>query len=261
MIYFMTDDYIQFARTLALEAGDIMKQYFSIGLQHTLKNDHSPVTIADQSINQMVIDRVKARFPGHGVLGEEDSFATKADNLWVVDPIDGTMPFLRGVPTNVFSLAFVQKGKPIAGVIYDPYMDRLFYASAGRGAYMNGKKLAAGTKKTLDHGYMVVEANAMLKDLNYRKKLESANVMIFSYGSLVYGFCLLAAGQLDGVVFPLGNPWDVAAGKILIEEAGGVTSDMYGKQQPYNKTTKGFIASATPEFHNSLTEVFAGSLK
>ena len=117
-------------------------------MDKTIKKDGSPVTKTDLAINKLVIDRVKKYFPSHGVLGEEQSnYVEKADYVWVCDPVDGTIPFSRGMPTCMFSLGLTFKGKPILGVGYDPFIDRLIFAELGKGAFLNGKKIHVSRNK------------------------------------------------------------------------------------------------------------------
>lgn len=256
----MQDD-LNFAKDLAQQAGEIMRQYFTMGVAHDLKDDNSPVTEADTKINNLVIEQVKQHYPEDGVIGEEDSFNTGASNVWVVDPIDGTMPFLRGIPINVFSLAYVVNGKPVVGVLYDPHMDRMFYASSGQGAFVNDQKISVSDTKELAGAYIAHEGHKLLKNIDFRSKLMPMRTRVFSYGCIAYSYAMLAAGQFDAVIFPVKNAWDVAAAKIIVEEAGGVTSDMRGHKQDYNKDTGGMIASATPEIHQQLIDIYADSLK
>lgn len=252
--------YLDFAKDLAQAAGVIMRQYFQIGVLYDIKDDNSPVTKADTAINQLVIERVRARFPSHGVLGEEDSFNQTADNVWLVDPIDGTVPFLRGIPTNVFSLALVQDGVPRVGLIYDPYQDRMFYATIKGGAYLNGKRIATAAKTNLDSCYVTTVGRQFLKNTHFRQELYDQRARILTFHSIAYELAMVAAGQFDGTIFTADHPWDVAAAKVIIEEAGGVTSDLWGNDQPYNQPIKGFVASCTPAFHKELLAVLKPSL-
>jgi inositol-phosphate phosphatase / L-galactose 1-phosphate phosphatase / histidinol-phosphatase len=113
-------DYLYFAIKIAKEAGDIMRAHFSLGMKKEWKEDNSPLTITDTAINELVIQKVKESFPEHGVLGEEASLeTTDATHIWVVDPVDGTIPFSHGVPTFAFSLALVVDGVPQLGVVFD----------------------------------------------------------------------------------------------------------------------------------------------
>lgn len=132
------NEYKDVAIELAKSAGDTMRHHFTIGMKITWKADKTPVTIADTKINALVIKVIKDTFPTHGVLGEEASDYEVGDKyLWVCDPIDGTIPYSHGIPTSVFSLALVKDGEPILGVVYDPFMERMFFAQKGEGAFMN----------------------------------------------------------------------------------------------------------------------------
>jgi fructose-1,6-bisphosphatase/inositol monophosphatase family enzyme len=131
----MNQEYLDFAKRLARDAGDVMLKYFNqSGISH-YKGDDTIVTKADTEINQMVIDRVREAYSEHGVYGEEDSFGRDKNTLWVCDPVDGTAMFARGVPTAVFSLALVKDGEPQVGVVYDLFTDRLYSAVKGEGAF------------------------------------------------------------------------------------------------------------------------------
>ena len=125
------DDYLETAIALAHEAGRVMLDHFKMGVAADLKADSSPVTIADETINQIVIDWIRSKYPTHGVIGEEDSVdGSDSRFTWVCDPVDGTLPYTLGIPTNVFCLALVDDGEPVVAVIYDPYMDRMYTAVA-----------------------------------------------------------------------------------------------------------------------------------
>jgi myo-inositol-1(or 4)-monophosphatase len=254
------DEYLNFAKDLADQAGGIMRHYFRVGIEHTLKDDFTPVTIADEKINDLVIEQVKEHFPDHGVLGEEASFSTDAKDLWVVDPIDGTMPFTKGVPTNVFSLALVRDGQPILGVIFDPYMERMYSAVEGGGAFLNEDSIHVDGVKTIDNIDMVHASNRLLNNLKYREILEQKRVRIYDYGSTVYGLAMVASGQLSAMAHGGNFAWDVAAAKIIIEEAGGVTSDLRGNDQRYDGDVFGLIVASTPELHSELVKIYSNSL-
>jgi len=130
----------KFAINLANQAGDIITKYFNAEYKVELKEHDSPVTIVDKTINQLVLDGIKKEFPGHGFIGEEGgSFNIKNEYVWVCDPLDGTIPYASGLPIIAFSLALVQKGFPILGVIHNPFADRLYIAEKGKGAFLNDK--------------------------------------------------------------------------------------------------------------------------
>ena len=119
---------LDFAKSLANEAGEVMLQHFQVGVANETKalEGDTPVTVADKAINSMVIEAIKRQYPDHSVIGEEESNRRdNAEYTWVCDPIDGTIPYVMGVPTNVFSIAMVDKdGQPVVAVVFDPYMKR-----------------------------------------------------------------------------------------------------------------------------------------
>lgn len=256
----MTEE-LEFAKQLASQAGEIMKKYFFDGVNIQLKGNTTPVTIADEKINNLVISAVNNKYPNHGVLGEENSHNQGAKYLWVTDPIDGTIPFSLGIPTNVFSLALVIDGEPIIGVVYDPYMDRLYYARKGEGAYMNSKKLKTSDKSSLGQSLIDLSSRKGLfkSDAHYLKLCE-VNARLPKYYSLVYGLMQVASGKFEGSIFGHRTAWDVAAAKIIIEEAGGYTSDVYGNNQKYNSDVNGFIAAGNKQLHDKLLDIIKNSL-
>ncbi len=237
--------YLEVAKAIARDAGETMKEYFSIGVDTELKEDKSLITIADTKINLMVIERIKQVFPDHTILGEEQSHGdhTIAEYTWVVDPIDGTRTFTMGVPTNVFSLALTKNGKPVVAVVLDPYMDRLYEASDGGGAFLNGVPIHVSNISQLNtsanFGYHPEKRNS----IKYKvlDELTKTGAVHDSFGSVAYVCLLVATGQEVFVVFDRDTAHDVAAVKLIVEEAGGVTSDIEGNPQRYDQPINGFV--------------------
>jgi len=128
------NEYLEFAQKIALEAGNIMKKYFSKKDISSYKGDKTIVTLANKEINTLLIKRVKEKFPEHSVDGEEEQFG-RSKYVWVCDPIDGTAMYARDIPVAVFSLALVIDGVSTVGVIYDPFTENLYSAIKGEGAY------------------------------------------------------------------------------------------------------------------------------
>ena len=136
----MEDEYLEFAKDIAKEAGKIMLKYFNMDNGASYKGDKTIVTLADTEINSYLIKKVKEKYPNHSVDGEEEQFG-KSDYVWVCDPVDGTAMYARHIPVAVFSLALVIKGESKIGVIYDPFTNNLYTAIKGKGAYKNSKKI------------------------------------------------------------------------------------------------------------------------
>jgi fructose-1,6-bisphosphatase/inositol monophosphatase family enzyme len=252
-------DLLDFAISVARSAGAIMLDYFDrVNKGVATKADKSSVTEADKLINTLLIDRVKAAYPGHGIYGEEESFEAGRSELWVCDPIDGTDGFIMGAPTAMFSLAFVVDGEPQLGVLYDPFLDRLFTALAGGGAYMNGQPVHVSSVSGLDGAILsmaggldqVFEREDLLKGL-----MEQGAKMRMVPGN-VFKSSAVSQGKIDGYIFPGKSAHDVAAAKLVVEEAGGKVTDLRGEPQQYNSKITGAIIS-NGQLHDQLVQAVA----
>lgn len=132
----MEEEYLQFAKDIAKQAGNIMLKYFNMDNGASYKGDKTIVTLADTEINSYLIKKVKEKYPNHSVDGEEEQFG-KSDYVWVCDPVDGTAMYARHIPVAVFSLALVIEGESKVGVVFDPFTNNLYTAIKGKGAYKN----------------------------------------------------------------------------------------------------------------------------
>lgn len=237
---------LDFAVSVAHEAGAIMRDYFiATNKQIETKQDSTPVTIADKNINQLLIDRVKTTFPDHGVLGEELSFESSRAQLWVCDPIDGTVGFILGVPTAMLSLAYVVDGKPQVAVMYEPMLDKLFTAALGHGATLNGQILQVSTRSSLDKANIGITASVeqMFVRERFCKAILHDGVRICTVPGNVFKGSLVAQGKLDGYIFPGRSAHDIAAEKLIVEEAGGRVTNLEGDDQRYDGKIRGAIVS------------------
>lgn len=240
------EQYLEFAIEIAKEAGKIMLDYFKIGMVHMEKEDTSPVTEADLAINSLLIKRVSELFPEHSVLGEEESNMIEgSEYVWVCDPIDGTIPFSLGLPISTFSLALVHNGEVVLGVVYDPFCDRLYYAEKGKGSYLNDKKIHVSDYSTLDKARIEYEMwNRSKYDLQpLVNELKKYNTMFVHFASYVNPSVLVAAGEFSATIFPHTTVHDVAAVKIIVEEAGGKVTDLFGNEQRYDQPINGALVS------------------
>ncbi|MDX2468661.1 MAG: inositol monophosphatase [Acidimicrobiia bacterium] len=240
--------YLETATELAHQAGRIMLEHFNNDVTVILKADNTPVTIADETINQLVIDRICAQYPSHGVIGEEGSVERPDSALqWVCDPIDGTLPYTLGIPTNVFSLAVTDGGDPIVAVVADPYLGRIYTATKGGGAFCDASPIAVSTKDTFDGAIMNVSGrsgnNAAVLGGPLYADLEEMGGHMIHHSSMVYEAVMVASGKFDAAVFTKQTPWDAAAGALLVEEAGGKVTDVRGRSQRYDRPIAGTIFS------------------
>lgn len=252
------DEFKKFAEDFALRAGKIMKDNFTLGMSKEWKKDTTPVTETDLRINSLLIEEVGLRFPGHSILAEEESNVLDgSEYVWVCDPVDGTIPFSHGMPISTFSLALTRNGESILGVVCDPFQNRLFSAVKGSGAFLNGKSIKVSEKATFDgvigcYEMMYFEKYNVLDMVEHLIFDEKAKLMVLK--SIVYGSSLVAAGEIGFTIFPNHTAHDAAAIKVIVEEAGGKVTDLFGNDQRYDRPTNGFIAS-NGHLHEKLVEI------
>ena len=245
---------MDFATTFALEAGRLAKEKFSLGIKRIWKEDDTEVTEVDIEINRRFIEQVKKNFPGYNVLGEEDSHLhTDSELSWVIDPIDGTSPFIHGIPTFTCCLSLLRDGVPVLGVIYDPVLDRMFYAQKSLGAFLNDTRIHVSDTKTLNRHMVfmntLTRGNQKLRQLPQKLMAKSSPPICIN--SIQYYAALACAGQSAGAVYTLPFFWDAAAVYAIGTEAGGIMTDLQGNQQRYDQATDGFIL-ANPTIHKQL---------
>ncbi|HSX09792.1 MAG TPA: inositol monophosphatase [Candidatus Saccharimonadales bacterium] len=254
--------YKTFAIQLAKDAGNIMLKYFDVGIEKQWKKDKTPVTIADFAVNKLVIKEIQKQYPLHSIIGEEESALKKSEYVWVCDPLDGTMPFSTGIPTFAFSLALVHDGEPILGVIYDPVLKRMFVAEKGKGAYLNGEQIHVSKDKTFENKRIGLESShvSVYNFDAFRTAMYNNKVRVFTVGSTAYESFFVARGEFIATLYSGNKEWDCAAMKIIIEEAGGKTSDLFGNEQRYDRRIKGFLGS-NGILHDQLIEIIAKTVK
>lgn len=232
-----------FLLTLSEKAGKILLEYYSpAGVSFENKADSSRVTEADLKINRMVIEEVEKNYPDFKVLAEEESNNTAdSKKLFVVDPLDGTLNFTIGSPLFCFSAAVVIDGKSVAGLTFNPLAKRTLIAELGKGAWLveENKQMFVSNKANFDHaminsGFRETEFSALLHDLGARTPSLFAAC---EYGSTV------AIGGFDGAIYLSHYPHDIAAVKIIIEEAGGKATNIYGEEQRYDGPILGALLS------------------
>ncbi len=245
----MHQEFLDFAVNLAHEAGVIMKKNFGLGTKKEWKSDVSPLTVTDTTINSLVIERVKHTYPEHSLLGEEESNIIEgAEYTWVCDPVDGTLPFSCGIPVFTFSLALTHSGVPIVGVIFDPMSDRLFTAVRGEGAFLNGEQIHVSSKDTLHAAIVDVSHTGVMAAF---KEFKSKTTRFYC---ITYPSVLVACGEYDGTVYPGLNAWDVAAIKVIVEEAGGKVTDRNGTDQRYDGAVNWAVIS-NGTLHEKMIEI------
>lgn len=258
----MEEKYLEFAKDIAKEAEKIMLKYFKIDNGASYKGDKTIVTLADKEINTYLIKRVKKEFPSHSVDGEEEAFG-KSNYVWVCDPIDGTAMYARHVPVAVFSLALVIDGVPIVGVVYDVFTDSLYTAIKGKGAFKNDNKINVNDiplndMKSVSHFDMWSKSPYNIYDII---KALGKETYFVSIGSVIRACMCVASGEFNLAIFPgtTHKNCDIAAVKVIVEEAGGKVTDLFGKEQRYDTSINGAIIS-NGIVHNQVLEAIENYL-
>jgi myo-inositol-1(or 4)-monophosphatase len=255
------------AAEIAREAGGVLRDFFAQGVATEYKGDVDVVTVADRTAEKLIRERLSQVFPDHGVYGEEGTRdRLEGEYRWYVDPLDGTTNFAHSFPQFCVSMGLEQRPKTIkpdedgtlvAAIIYDPLRDELFTAERGKGAHLNGRPLHVSPIPNL--------AEALLATgFPSRKRHESPNVHFYQEftlrshgvrraGSAALDLAYVAAGRLEAFwEFNL-NPWDTAAGILLVEEAGGRVTDFSGNHFELNSRE---ILASNGRIHTELLRLF-----
>lgn len=239
--------YKTFVTEIALEAGELIRKNFTTGMKKEWKYGYSATTKTDHIINKLVIDRIKEKFPDHNVLGEEkDSLSGTSNFVWVCDPVDGTKPFSHAIPTSVFSLALVESGISMVGIVYDPFLDRMFFAEKNKGAFLNERKITVSPENQIKHSLFGVCYGWKEEPFDFSslaREIKHQSGEVIDVGSITYMGALVAAGELAGTFFQGTKPHDTAALKVIVEEAGGKVTDLFGNDQRYDRDIQGHICS------------------
>ena len=251
------NEYLEFAKDIAYEAGKIMKKYFSGDNGANYKFDQTIVTKADTEINHLLVERVKEKYPNNCVDGEEEQFG-KSKFVWVCDPVDGTAMYARHIPVAVFSLALVIDGVSYVGVVYDPFTDNLYSAIKGNGAYRNDEKIHVNDillddMRSVSNLDMWPEAEYNLYD---SIKEIGKKTYFVGLGSVIRACMCVANGDFNLAIFPGTKHKNcyIAASKIIVEEAGGKVTDLFGDEQRYDESINGAVISNSI-VHDEVIEV------
>ncbi len=216
-------------------AGDLMRQELHkvASIPVTRKARHDYVTEIDKASEEQIVREIKRYYPDHAILGEESGAQGDSDFIWIIDPLDGTSNYLHGMPHFAVSIAVQIKGRMEHAVVYDPMRDELFSASRGNGAHLNNTRIRVSAREKMDNAILATAFPFRQRGMmglytgmfsEVFRKVED----IRRYGAASLDLAWVAAGRMDGY-FEIGlKPWDVAAGTLLVREAGGVVVDFEG---------------------------------
>lgn len=224
-----------FAKKTIIEAASLIKKYFG-NIGYKLKGIANPVTLADYRSQEIIEDMIVKNFSNDSIIAEEGLFRIKdKQRIWIVDPLDGTVNFAHSFPHFSISIAFIEKGVVKFGIIYDVMRDEMFYAVDRKGAYLNSKKIKVSRVNKLSNtllatGFAYDRAEKAEYYCSFYSHFLKKSHDIRRCGSATLDMAWVACGRIDGYwEFNL-KPWDVCAGKIIVEQAGGIVSGIDGKR-------------------------------
>jgi myo-inositol-1(or 4)-monophosphatase len=258
--------HLETAVEIAREAGTLLANYFERRVPFELKGEFDLVTEADRASERLVVERLRSHFPNHAVVAEEGGgHESSSEYRWFVDPLDGTTNFAHSFPMFNVTLGLARGGEVIAGVIYDPIRQEMFSAERGAGAYLNNRRIHVSAVKRLadslaSTGFPSRKRHGNV-NIHFYYQLAMASHGVRRTGSAAIDLAYVAAGRLD-FFWEFGlKPWDMAAGTLLVEEAGGRTSDMRGAA--HSVTGSEHLLADNGALHEQVVamfgEIFAGN--
>ena len=257
----MSQAVLNIAVSAAHAAGELMRRRFGQvgGIPVSRKARHDYVSDVDHACEAAIVREISHYYPDHAFLAEEGGASGDGDTVWVIDPLDGTSNYLHGVPHFAVSIAQQVKGRTEIGVVYDPMRDELFTAMRGRGAYLNQKRIRVSTRSELETAVLATAFPFRRRDRMARFARVFQGVMektedFRRLGTASLDLAYVASGRLDGY-YEIGlNAWDVAAGTLLVREAGGVVLDFDGND---NVEEAGSIIAAPFKLMTPLQQIIA----
>ncbi len=238
--------YLEFAMETAYVAGRLTLGYFQTGTTAEFKSDDTPVTVADKKAEELIRNRIYAVYPDHSVIGEEygETPAGASEYCWIIDPIDGTKSFMRGVPLYAVLIALEVQGRVDVGVVYFPALNEMVSAATGHGCWLNGRRARVSPIKDLDRAMVsFTDAGSFARYGREEawKRIQKATYFQTGWGD-AYGHCLVATGRVELMLDPVMNLWDCGPFPPILKESGGYFGDWRG-----NPVIRGGEAISTTE--------------
>ena len=257
------------AQQAAKAGGEILAGYFGQGVEMRAKQDCDFVSDADVESERAIIEVIRSAFPDHAILGEEGQATghadvdTSSEFLWVIDPLDGTTNFAHDIPHFAVSIGFYWKSQPVLGVIFNPARRDWFHAVRDEGAFANGSKVSVADHASLseslvgvgfyyDRGAMMEATLASIRDL-FQQKIHG----IRRFGTASLDLCQVGCGQFGAFFEYELSPWDFAAGRLFVEEAGGRVTNCCGNELPLAKSS---VLASNGKLHDSILKIVSGNL-
>jgi len=260
--------YLETAAEIARESGALLANYFERRVAYETKGEFDLVTEADRASEKLVVERLRTHFPSHRIVAEEGGgHQSASEYCWYVDPLDGTTNFAHSFPVFNVTLGLECAGEMVAGVVYDPMRQEMFTAERGAGAYLNNRRVrVSGVKRVADSlastGFPTRQRRHNV-NIHFYYQLAMASHGVRRTGSAAVDLAYVACGRLD-FFWEFGlKPWDMAAGTLLVEEAGGRVSDMFGAR--HNLTASDHVLADNGALHAEVLaafgEIFRGEMR
>lgn len=229
--------YLEFVTETAYLAGQLTLGYYQIGVLPDFKSDDTPVTVADKKAEELIRARIEKQFPQHSILGEEygEKNSSGSSHRWVIDPIDGTKGFTRGIPLYAVLLGLEIEGKVKVGAAYFPALKEMLAAATGEGCWWNGRRARVSNLTDLKRAYVAFSDVSLFDTTNRRaewERIKSATYVRGGWGD-AYGYLLVATGRAEIMLDPEMDPWDCGPFPPILSEAGGYFGDWTGNATIY----------------------------
>jgi myo-inositol-1(or 4)-monophosphatase len=251
-------DFLSVACEAALKAGGILRDNIKGIREITFKGDINLVTEMDMRSERAVVETLLASFPGHGIIAEEETrILSNSGFTWIIDPLDGTTNYAHGYPCFSVSIALEYGDEIVLGVVYDPMRDELFMAQKNKGAFLNGKPIKVSNidtliKSLLATGFPYDRTVSERNNLDHFHDLLMTSQEVRRDGSAALDLCSVASGRFDGFWELKLKPWDVAAGSLIVLEAGGMVSNFSGMKFSIHDEE---ILASNGRIHGKMVEI------
>lgn len=247
---------------LAKRCGDVILSNFNPGMKKEWKSDNTPLTVTDTNINTFVCTTISRDYPHIRIVGEEESHDVEnAEYTAICDPVDGTIPFSHGLPISTFCIVILKGHTPLVGVIYDPFMKRMWHATRNKGSFLGTKRSKVSRhallEKSMLYAVILNSRNPSFYDTTLLgQRLAEEYAIIIDAAAIAYFGGLVATGEFDATIHSGTKAWETAAMQIIVEEAGGKATDIYGNDLCYGHQgeMQGHIIS-NGKIHDALVKI------
>jgi len=243
---------LEYALKVVKDSERITLKYFNSRLKVSYKSDKSPVTVADKLCEKFLVGELSKKFPAHGFFGEEfgEGMSRETSMRWIIDPVDGTRNFTRGIPYWGTLCGLECEGEIVAGIMALPALKTIYYASKGHGAYRNRERIRVSKVKELERSAIIFGGLSYFLGTKYDSGFNEIIKSAYhdrGFGDC-FGYTFVVEGSAEAMLDPIVSPWDVAAIKIIVEEAGGIFTDFEGNSTVYGRTG----VAANPYIHEAI---------